>query len=247
MRYQVLMLNVPNRFYSALKQRFGGMDIDFITALSNQQAADLCRESIFHLIILQFPDFTVSSKFFITLRSVNRAPIIALMDQYNVEGACDVLQSGADLCFGTGWPIDLVVDHIMAQFRRHTSYKRSEGQEKDKKDFFHEGDIYLDPKRGIVRVRGKNVKLNRREFLLLLYFMKHPKEILSTEEICTYAWGNEGSYERGISGPIAVLRRAIEPDPSNPIYIITKKMFGYCFTAYKSETCDICSDPVGLL
>ena len=136
---------------------------------------------------------------------------------------------------------------MMAQFRRHTSYSRSEGQKKGKKDFFHEGDIYLDPKRGVVRVRGKSVKLHRREFLLLLYFMKHPKEILSTEQICTYAWGNEGSYERGISGPIAVLRRAIEPDPSNPIYIITKKMFGYYFTAYKSETCDICSDLVGLL
>ena len=92
---------------------------------------------------------------------------VALMDRYDIEGACDVLQSGADLCLGTEWPVDWVVDHMMVQFRRYTFYDCSKGQEKGEKDFYHEGDIYLDPKRGIVRVRGKNVKLNRREFLLL--------------------------------------------------------------------------------
>ena len=52
MRYQVLMLNVPNQIYNALRQRFGGMDVDFITAFTPQQVSRLCIENAFHLIIV---------------------------------------------------------------------------------------------------------------------------------------------------------------------------------------------------
>lgn len=177
MRYQVLVLNIPNKHYRALKQRFSGMDVDFITALTVQQVEKLCKDKIFHLIILKFPDFTMCSQFFVALRSVNHAPAIALVDKFDDECACDVVQSGADLCFGTGWHVDFVVDHMMAQFRRYVSYNHLEGLSKREKSFFQVGDIYIDPQRNVVRVREKSVRLQHREFLLLLYFMKNPKMI----------------------------------------------------------------------
>lgn len=245
MRYQVLMLDVPGDHYHAFKHRFSGMDVNFTMALTMQDAARLCAERLFHLIILRFPDFTLCSEFFIALRRVCYAPAIALVDKYSIESACDVLQSGADLCIGTGWAISLAVDHIMALFRRSVSYSKYGGRQGRGAAAFQEGDIYIDPSRGVVRVKERSVKLRRREFLLLLYLMKNPKNILSAEQICDHAWGNEGSYANGVSGPIAILRKAIEPDPAHPIYIKTANTLGYYFTAYKSETCDICSGFVG--
>ena len=85
------------------------------------------------------------------------------------------------------------------------------------------------------------------EFLLLHYFMRNPRIVLSTEQICDHAWGNEGSYANGVSGPIAILRKAIEPDPTHPVYIQTVKSMGYCFTGIHVETCDKCRDSVGAL
>ena len=52
----------------------------------------------------------------------------------------------------------------------------------------------------------------------------------------------EDSYNRGVSGPIAILRKAIEPDTTHPKYIETVSRIGYRFTAYRSETCDDYSD-----
>lgn len=239
------MLDVPNDYYLAIKHRLSGMDVNFTMALAMQDAARLCAEQEFHLVILRFPDFTFCSEFLIALRRINYAPAIAFVDKYSIEGACDVLQSGADLCMSTGWPIALAVDHTMAQFRRYVSYSKYEGRKGRKAAAFQEGDIYIDPSRGVVRVKERSVKLRRREFLLLLCLMKNPKNILSAEQICDYAWGNEGSYAKGVSGPIAILRKAIEPDPAHPIYIKTANALGYYFTAYKSETCDICSGFVG--
>lgn len=247
MQYQVMMLDVHRSLYQALKYRFGGMDVTYTMALTMQDVMRLCAEQPFHLFVLKFPDFILCSEFFCALRRVTLAPVIALIDKYSVEDARSVLQSGADLCVDCRCPIDLIADHIMAQFRRYTSYNQTDGKQERGASFLQCGDIYIDPLRRVVRVKERNVKLRRREFQLLLYFMNNPKIILSAEQICDHAWGNEGSYANGVSGPIAILRKAIEPDPSHPVYIKTAKTAGYYFTSYNSETCDICSDFVGIL
>ena len=247
MRYQVMMLDVRIDYYHALKHRLGGMDVNYTMALTMQDVAHLCAEQPFHLLVLEFSDSILCTEFFIALRRFTFAPVIALLKKYNVEKARSIVQAGADLCIDPRWPIDLGVDHIMAQFRRYTFYNQSENKQNSGDSFIHRGDIYLDPKRHVVRVRERSVRLRRREFLLLKYFMENPKVILSAERICEEAWGNEGCYINGISSPIAILRKAIEPDPANPIYIKTVKTLGYYFTSYNSETCDICCDSVGIL
>ena len=247
MRYQVMMMDVHRNLYQALKYRFGGMDATYTMALTMQDVLRLCAEQSFHIFVLKFPDFILCNEFFVALRRITLAPAIALIDKYSAENAGSILQAGADLCIDSRCPTDLIVDHIMAQFRRYTSYNQADGQQVRGISFLQRGDIYIDPLRRIVRVRERNVKLRRREFQLLLYFMKNPKIILSAEQICDQAWGNEGSYANGVSGPIAILRKAIEPDPSHPVYIKTAKTAGYYFTSYNSETCDICSDFVGIM
>lgn len=247
MRYQVMMLDVQKDLYHALKHSFRGMNVAFSMALTKQDVARLCAEQSFHLLILQFPDFTLCSEFFIALRRINFVPVIALIDEYNIENACGVLKAGADLCIGARWPIDLSINHIMAQFRRYTSYNQTENRQGRDAVPFQRGDIYIDPLRRIVRVKEQSVKLRRREFQLLLYFMRNPRIILSAAQICDNAWKNEGSYANGVSGPVALLRKAIEPDPAHPIYIRTVNAEGYYFTAYNSETCDICSGSVGTM
>ena len=106
------------------------------------------------------------------------------------------------------------------------------------------GDVYKRQARRIVMVQGRSVDLRPREFSLLLYFMQNPKIVLTAEQICEHAWEMEGSYNRGVSGPIALLRKGIEPDISNPCYIETIPRIGYRFTAYRDETCDDCSSSV---
>lgn len=247
MRYQVMMFDLNKDYYAALKYRFGGMNVNFTIALTMQDVTHLCAEQPFHLIILELSESIVYSEFIIALRHFTFAPIIVLLDKFNIEKTRAIVQAGADLCIDPKWPIDMSVDYIMAQFRRYTNYNQSENQKDCNDSFIHRGDIYLHPQRHIVRVKERSVKLRRREFLLLKYFMENPNIILSADRICEQAWGNEGCYMSGVSSPIAILRKAIEPDPANPIYIKTVKTLGYYFTSHNSETCDICCDFVGIL
>ncbi len=131
----------------------------------------------------------------------------------------------------------------LALLRRYTRYDRESGIQRDKRAI-RKGDFYIDPLRRVVQVRGRTVELRPREFSLLLYFMRNPGIVLTAEQICEHAWGMEGSYSRGVSGPVAILRKAVEPDAAEPCYIQTVSHVGYRFTAYQSETCDSCSDSV---
>lgn len=202
MHYQVLMQDIPNEFYDAIRYRFQGMNVSFTMPLTPQDMALLCTRQQFHLIILRFPADTPCSEFIINLRNFSFVPIAVLLDAGTTESCCMALQSGADLCIRTDRPVELAVDHIMALFRRYTAYNMPEGRHKSGAGGFQRGDIYIDPSRRIVRVRELSVKLRRREFLLLLYFMRNPRIILSAAQICEHAWDSEDSYARGVSGPI---------------------------------------------
>ena len=127
MRYQVLTLNIHYDLHYALKHRLQGMDSDFTMALTYQDAIRLCAGQPFHLIVLCFSEATPCVEFLVALRRISYAPAIVLFNHYDIKNACSALQSGADLCIGSEWPVDLVADHIMAQFRRYSAYTHDKG------------------------------------------------------------------------------------------------------------------------
>ena len=233
MRYQVLLLNVSGDLHHALAHRLQGMDVDFTLVSSHQNMVHICTEHSFHLIVLHFPDTALCNEFLIALRRVSYTPTIVLLDQYDAERACSVLESGADLCIGTDWPVNLAADYIMAQFRRFAAYIHEKStQEHD----FQVGDIYIDPLRYVVRVKERSVRLRPREFELLQYFMEHPDVVLTPQQICKGAWGID--YTESVGRSVYELRKKIEDNPSQSCYIKTIHRIGYRFTGYLSETCD---------
>lgn len=91
------------------------------------------------------------------------------------------------------------------------------------------------------------MSLRPREFDLLHLFMRNPGHVFSAEEICERAWGLEGGYNRGVSQPIYLLRKAIELNPNNPTHIQTIHGRGYYFTPNYVKTCDECENSVSIL
>ena len=143
------------------------------------------------------------------------------------------VEAGADVCFDSNLPPLVISNLLWAQLRRYTAYNHFDVSETTS---FQVGDIGIDPSRHLVWVCGKQVTLYPREFSLLLYFMRNPQRVLNQEHICRNAWGKE--YPQDITSSIHMLRKAIEPDPSNPVYIKTVYRVGYRFMANFVETCD---------
>jgi len=160
------------------------------------------------------------------MRLTTYAPILILAP---LEATSILLRAGADICVPNNVPQDSIVSHALALLRRYTQYSQ-ESDCQGSRRVIQKGDFYIDPLRRIVQVRGCPVELRPREFSLLLYFIRNPGIVLTAGQICEHAWDMEDAYNRGILGPIAILRKAIEPDAAHPRYIETIRRVGYRFT-----------------
>jgi DNA-binding response OmpR family regulator len=82
-----------------------------------------------------------------------------------------------------------------------------------------------------VIVNNELVNLSNKEFEILSILIKNPKRIYSMEQLFQMVWKME-SFEgdaRTIMVYISNLRKKIEPDPSNPRYIVNVRGVGYKF------------------
>jgi len=92
------------------------------------------------------------------------------------------------------------------------------------------GDVVVDFKRREVRRAGQLQELTNREFLLLEYMVRHPGEVLSRERLLEENWGYEvHPTTRTVDNHVLRLRKHIEPDPENPMFLKTVRGGGYIF------------------
>lgn len=90
------------------------------------------------------------------------------------------------------------------------------------------GSLQLDLDQHTLTVDNRPVEVTRTEFNLLETFMQNPGYTLTRDELLEKAMGY--AYEgmgRALDTHIRNLRRKIEPDPDNPVYIQTVYGIGY--------------------
>jgi two-component system KDP operon response regulator KdpE len=92
-------------------------------------------------------------------------------------------------------------------------------------------------------VGGQRVRLRPTEYRLLYQLVQHPGRTLSFETILARVWGPEYRDESHyVHLYITYLRQKLEPDPSNPRYIHTRRGVGYSFRPL-GESADLDAEP----
>jgi DNA-binding response OmpR family regulator len=87
------------------------------------------------------------------------------------------------------------------------------------------GDLTMDLDRHVVTLRGEDVRLTAKEFLLLQYFLEHQGRVLSRDLLLTDVWGYR--YTGGTRTVDVHVRRLREKLPDLADAIVTVKQFGY--------------------
>ncbi len=83
---------------------------------------------------------------------------------------------------------------------------------------------------------GIEVKLSTAEFALLRIFVEHPRRVMSRDTLVDMLKGYERDpYDRSIDTRVTRLRRKIETNPGEPVYVRTVRGEGYLFNPRGSE------------
>lgn len=92
------------------------------------------------------------------------------------------------------------------------------------------GDLEIDLQGHRVMRNDETLRLTPLEFNLLALLAQHPGQTFSRERMMERLHGySHDSYDRSIDAHIKNLRRKLEPNPSEPIYILTVYGIGYQF------------------
>jgi DNA-binding response OmpR family regulator len=102
------------------------------------------------------------------------------------------------------------------------------------------GDIQMNCRTRLVRRGGTPPqKLTPKQAKLLEMLMRHPEQVLTRRFLMKHVWQTDYVGDtRTLEVHIRWLREKIEPNPSRPIYVLTKRRSGYLFTVPESEPSD---------
>jgi two-component system KDP operon response regulator KdpE len=98
------------------------------------------------------------------------------------------------------------------------------------------GDLEIDFARRSVKVRGEPVSLTRTEYALLRQLALNANRVMVHDDLLTEVWGPE--YRDDVDylrAYIRYLRQKIEPDLSNPRYLLTSHGVGYMLACPEQE------------
>lgn len=102
--------------------------------------------------------------------------------------------------------------------------------EKKEKTVYSDDYLIVDVEERKVEINGKRLKLTPREFRLLALLIENADRVLSHQQVLENVWGweyiDDVDYVRIY---ISHLRQKIEPDTSQPKYILTEPGVGYSF------------------
>jgi DNA-binding response OmpR family regulator len=158
------------------------------------------------------------------IRKESDVPIIMLTARDELTDKIVGLELGADDYLTKPFEGRELTARVKAILRRSEPKSRSQS--------VRAGNIDIDIERRLVTVSDRVIELTTTEFELLRLLASHPGRVFSRTELLDRLQGDayEG-YERTIDSHIKNLRRKIEPDPDQPIYIHT--IYG---AGYKLET-----------
>ena len=131
------------------------------------------------------------------------------------------LELGADDYLVKPFPMPVLLKHVEAILRR------TSGEE--------EGILYrglrIQPERKQVLREGKEIRLSAREYALLELLARNRGKVVTKPMILEQVWDAGGSFveENTVNVTLNRLKKKIEPDPANPVYIRNVFGLGYTF------------------
>lgn len=210
-----------------LKLNLAAHGYDVILLSTGKEALEIipsqCPDCI--LLDLGLPDMD-GSVIIERVRSWTKTPIIVISARNTEDNKAEALDLGADdyltKPFGT---VELLA-RIRAALR-HTR-TTSENDEIAIDGRYHIKDLCIDYRKRRVYLGEHDTGLTPNEFRIVALLGKHAGQVLTYRQMLRELWGPSASSDNKILRVhMANIRRKIEPNPDEPMYIFTEVGVGY--------------------
>lgn len=158
------------------------------------------------------------------LRAESDVPIIMLTARAEEADKLVGLAIGADDYMTKPFSARELVARVRVVLRR-AGQGRAEGRQA-----IRYGDLIVDPEQRLATRRGEPIELTALQFDLLYALARRPGRVFTRDDLIEACWGPGAEVlGRVVDMQIVNLRRRLEDDPSEPVYLHTVRGVGYRF------------------
>jgi len=230
---KVLIVDDEASIRRALRATLQSMGFDIAEASTGEAALELVRTDRYDVVLLDvnMPGMGGIRACQEIRRILPGLGILMVTVRDSEDDKVQALDSGADDYVTKPFRVRELAARIRAAVRR------SQTPHIEPEAVLQIGEIQLDPKRRVVRKAGRIVRLTPKEFDLLHYLMSHAGLPVTHARLLHAIWGPEyGGELEYLRTFIHQLRRKLEDDPAQPVWLLTDSHIGYRFAEATPES-----------
>ena len=223
----ILIVDDENMMREAVASYLEKQGYHVLQAETGTQALSLLEKETVSFVILDLmlPDIS-GEEICSRIRRQSRIPIIMLTAKTMEDDMLNGLNLGADDYITKPFSLKNLYARIQAVCRRSDHDLKPLAE----KFSWNAGDLVIDYNRKEVLKKGETISLTPIEWKILSAFTRYPQKVFTRDELIASAFDTDFSgYDRVIDTHIKNLRKKIEDDPKNPIYLCTVHGIGYKF------------------
>ena len=230
MNRKVLIVDDERSIVDILRYNLEKNDMTAVCAYDGAEGLRLARECDPDVILLdvmlpEMDGFEVCR----TLRAEgNNVPIIMITAREEETDKVFGLELGADDYITKPFSMRELLARVRTNMRRAASMAPAAAEEPG--DQIKVKDLVIDRTRRAVYKNGKELELTQREYELIKFLAENPGRVMSREELMGSVWQYDYFGDlRAVNVAVRRLREKLEDNPSEPVYVMTKRGAGYYF------------------
>ena len=230
MNRKVLIVDDERSIVDILRYNLEKNDRTAVCAYDGAEGLRLARECDPDVILLdvmlpEMDGFEVCR----TLRAEgNNVPIIMITAREEETDKVFGLELGADDYITKPFSMRELLARVRTNMRRAASMAPAAAEEPG--DQIKVKDLVIDRTRRAVYKNGKELELTQREYELIKFLAENPGRVMSREELMGSVWQYDYFGDlRAVDVAVRRLREKLEDNPSEPVYVMTKRGAGYYF------------------
>ena len=162
------------------------------------------------------------------IRRTNDVPVILLTGRSSEDDRVRGLRQGADDYVVKPFLHGELVARVQSVLRRARQPQTVPASQPATLRF---DELEIDPTAREVRVGDRLVELTAREFVLLEFLARSPRQVFNREQLLQHVWNSSSDWQdpATVTEHVRRVRLKIEPSPDNPRWLRTVRGVGYRF------------------
>jgi two-component system KDP operon response regulator KdpE len=220
---QVLVIDDDPAIRSFLHTSLSAHGYDVLEAKTGQEGIQQATHQLPDLILLDLglPDVN-GIEVLENVRSWSAIPVMMLSIQDSDMDKILAFEAGADDYLTKPFSIGELMARLRVMLRRR--------QTPDLPEPFSNGNLEVDRATRLVKVKGEIVQLTPTKYSLLKLLVQHAGKVLTHKQLWKHIRPSDEYEAHVLRVHVSNMRRKLEDDPGNPIWILTEPGVGYRLT-----------------